>query len=61
MTDNTRKPIETKVAAAGAAGSVTVILVWVASLLGLDVPDAVAAALTVLITVGTAYLTRNRA
>lgn len=36
----------------GAAGAITVLLVWVASLLGLDVPEPVAAAVTLLISLG---------
>jgi hypothetical protein len=42
--------------ASGVAGAVTVILVWLADLAGLDVPTAVAAAVTLLITFGAGYL-----
>lgn len=47
-----------KVVAGTAAGALTVILVWVAGLLGLDVPAEVAAAVTVLLSTGAAYLKR---
>lgn len=46
-----------KVAVGGAAGAVTIIIVWVAGLLGLDVPAEVASAFTVLITFAVAYFT----
>jgi hypothetical protein len=49
-----------KVVAGGAAGALTVILVWVARLIGLDVPPEVAAAVTLLLTSGAAYLTPQR-
>lgn len=45
-----------KVAAGSVAGAVTVILVWVASLSGLDVPAYVAAAVTLLLTAAAAYI-----
>jgi hypothetical protein len=45
-----------KVAAAGAAGAVTVILVWVAGLFGLEVPSEVASAFTALIAFAAGYL-----
>jgi hypothetical protein len=51
------KPIP-KVVAAGFAGAVTVILVWVAGMLGLEVPEEVAAAVTALLATGAAYLKR---
>lgn len=51
----------TKVAAAGAAGSLTVLLVWVAGLLGLDVPAEAASAFTVLVGTTAAYLKPGRA
>jgi hypothetical protein len=38
-----------KVIAAGAAGAATTVLVWVASLFGVDTPPEVAAALTTLL------------
>lgn len=45
-----------KVAAAGAAGSAAIVIVWIASLFGLDVPEPVATAIGVLIAVGAGYL-----
>lgn len=47
-----------KVVAAGTAGAVTVVLVYVLSLLGVDLPDTVATAVTALLVAGTAYLKR---
>lgn len=48
-----------KVAAAGAAGAVTTVVVWAASLAGVDVPPEVAAALTTLIATGAGWLKRE--
>jgi hypothetical protein len=48
-----------KVTAGGAAGALTVVLVYVAGLLGLDLPAEVASALTVLLSSGAAYLRRE--
>ena len=45
-----------KVVAGGAAGAVTVVLVWAAGLAGLEVPPEVASAVTVLISFGAGYL-----
>lgn len=45
-----------KVAAAGAAGAVTIMLVWAAGLAGLDVPPEVASAFTVLISFAAGWL-----
>lgn len=52
MNDYTPVP---KVAAGGLAGAVTLVVVWVAGLLGLDIPPTVAAALTVIFSSGAAY------
>lgn len=49
-----------KVVAGSVAGAVTVIVVWAASLAGLDVPAFVAAAFTTLVSFGASYLTRER-
>lgn len=49
-----------KVAAGGAAGSLTVVLVWVLGELGLDITAEVASALTVLLSTGAAYLKSGR-
>jgi putative flippase GtrA len=45
-----------KVTAGLLAGALTVILVWVASLAGLEVPPPVAAAVTTLLTFVTSYM-----
>lgn len=44
-----------KVAAGGAAGAVTVVLVWVAGMFDIAVPPEVASAATVLISSGVSY------
>ncbi len=46
----------TKVTVGALAGAVTIILVWAVSLAGLDIPAAVASAITVLITFAASYL-----
>lgn len=48
--------ISSKVGLGGAAGAVTILLVWIVSLIGLEVPPEVASAFTVLITVAVGYL-----
>ena len=48
-----------KVAVGGAAGAVTVVLVWAAGLFGVEVPPEVASAVTVLISTGAAYIKRG--
>lgn len=50
----------TKVKAAGAAGAATTVLVWGASVAGVDVPPEVAAAVTTLLSVGAGWLTTER-
>lgn len=45
-----------KVGAGALAGAVTVILVWAIGLAGVDVPVAVAQAITVVLTFITAYM-----
>lgn len=45
-----------KVVAGGFAGAVTVVLVWVAGMFGVEVPPEVASAVTVLISTGAGYL-----
>lgn len=52
-----RKPVK-KVTAATAAGAVVVIGVWVASLFGVEAPDHVADAATVLAVFAGGYLKR---
>jgi hypothetical protein len=46
-----------KVSAAGAAGAGSVVLCWLLSLFGVDVPAPVAAALATLLAAGAGYLT----
>lgn len=45
-----------KITAAGAAGALTTIVVWVAGLAGLDVPPEIAAALTTVLVFFAGYL-----
>ena len=56
-----RKPmdIHPKTASAGLSGSLTVVLVWLAGLAGLDVPEEVAAAFASILAFGGAYLTEG--
>lgn len=56
MADLTPTP---KIAATTLAGAGAVLLVWILGLLGLDVPDAVAAAIAVLIAAGAGYLKQS--
>lgn len=48
--------INPKVAAGGIAGALTVILVWLLNMGGVDVPAEVASAITVVISFGAGYL-----
>lgn len=48
-----------KVAAGGLAGALSVIVVWLLSLAGVDVPGEVASAFTTLIGFGTAYFVKS--
>lgn len=48
--------INPKVQAAGWAGAVTILLVWVAGMFGLEVPPEVASAFTVLVGTAAGYL-----
>jgi hypothetical protein len=45
-----------KVVAGGAAGAITVVLVWAAGFAGVEVPPEVASAVTVLISFAAGYL-----
>ena len=45
-----------KVVAGGIAGAFTIVLVWVAGMLGVDVPAEVASAFTVLVSFAAGYL-----
>lgn len=49
--------IHPKVAASGIAGAVTVVLVWVLSMFGIDMPAEVASACTLIGTTVGGYLT----
>ena len=50
----------TKAAAGGAAGALTVLLVWILGLLHVTVPPEVASAITVIISFNTSYLVKQR-
>lgn len=58
MSEPTAKPTA-KVISGGVAGALTTVAVWGASLVGLDVPGYVAAAVTVIITAAAAYFKNN--
>lgn len=47
---------ENKVVAGGAAGAVTVMVVWIAGMFGIDVPPEVASSFTVLVSFLAAYI-----
>lgn len=47
-----------KVVAGTAAGALTVLLVWLVGFWGVQVPEEISAAVTVLLVAGTAYLKR---
>ena len=48
--------INPKVQAAGAAGAITILLVWIVGLFGLEVPAEVASAFTTLVATGAGYI-----
>ncbi len=48
--------VNPKVQAAGWAGAVTIILIWIAGLFGLDVPPEVASAFTALVATTAGFL-----
>lgn len=48
--------VNPKVAAGGVAGAVTILLVWIASMLGLDVPPEASSAFTVIVGVAAGYI-----
>lgn len=56
--ESSRAPIQNKVRAAGVAASLTVILVWVAGMVGVDVPPEVASAITTLFAFAGGYMAR---
>ena len=45
-----------KIASAGAAGAATVLLIWLLSLVGIDVPVEAASAITVIIAFAAGYI-----
>lgn len=45
-----------KIAASGAAGAITVLLVYLCSVAGIEIPNEVAAAITVIIAFAAGYL-----
>jgi hypothetical protein len=49
-------PVSPKVQAAGAAGAVTVLLVWIAGMFGLEVPAEAASAFTMLVATAAGYI-----
>jgi putative flippase GtrA len=49
-----------KVAAGGIGGAAALVIIWVAGLLGLDVPAEVAAAIVGLVSFGVAYFVPQR-
>lgn len=51
----------TKVAAAGVGGSLTVLVIYVLGLFGVDLPPEVASALSALISFGAGYIVKERA
>jgi len=48
--------VNPKVAAGGIAGAVTILVVYIAGVLGLDVPPEVSSAFTTLVAFGAGYL-----
>ena len=48
--------VNPKISAAAAAGAVTILLVWLCSLFGVDVPTDVASAITLIVAVAAGYL-----
>ncbi|WP_153008332.1 MULTISPECIES: hypothetical protein [Rhodococcus] len=54
----TAKPTA-KVAATGIAGSIAIVLIWVAGLAGIDMPAEVAAAITAIIAFGAGYMKKS--
>jgi hypothetical protein len=45
-----------KIASAGVAGALTIVLMWVVSLFGVDVPAEVASAVTIIIAFAAGYI-----
>lgn len=55
-----RTDIASKTAVTGIGGAVAVLLVWGLSLAGVEIPDAVVAALTTLLAFGASYATEEK-
>lgn len=53
---NTSRKLQPKVAAVGAAGAATVVLVWALGFIGVEVPGEVASAFTTLLATAAGYL-----
>lgn len=51
-----KNKVHRKVATGGLAGAASIVIVWIVSLLGVDVPAEVASAFTTLLGTGAAYL-----
>ena len=56
MTTLAATELHPKIQAAGAAGALTVVLIWVLSMFSVDVPAEAASALTLLFTLGAGYI-----
>lgn len=56
MAEPAQPKVKAATGGAGAAGAITVVLVWVLSMFGVDVPPEVASALTTLIAAAGAFL-----
>ncbi len=54
------KSIERKVGAGGLAGALSVILVWIISEVGADIPGEVASAITTVLTFVTAWVVPDK-
>lgn len=52
-------PVSTKVVSSAASGAAATLIIWLLTALGVDVPAAVAAAITVLVGVVAGYLTKD--
>jgi len=59
--DQTSLAPTNKVGSGILAGAVVTLVVWILSLFGVDMPAEVAAALTTVIALGTAYLVQDKA
>ena len=48
--------VNPKISAAAAAGAITILLVWLCGLFGIDVPTDVASAITLIVAVAAGYV-----